>query len=714
MRKTLLNWLLGALLLVSMLAIGACKPPQNDNSSSSETGSSSMEDLGEKYEHISIAQAIELAQGAGQTATTETYVIVGVVKTVVNATYGEMVVEDESGELYIYGSMAEDGTYYDKMTDKPVKGDTIVLRGVLMTYNDEPQMGAKNTKALILDWYHPEVEIDPSEYEEVSIASAREAREESQVLVEGVVAAIAYANGRIPTGIILVDDTASIYVFDKDVASQVTVGNQVKIAATKTYWILDAEASNASLYGYRGACQLESARLVSNDKGNHEFDKTWIEEITVKELLNAPFSENITTLLYKTTALVEKKEGTGFVNYYFRDLDGATGSYTYTQCNGSDFAWLDAYDGKVCTVYLTALNAKSTPAECFYRLLPVEVTEVENFAFPEKDIPAFALEYGVSDLISGEAYGANPALQLPNGYSNSLIGAENVSISYEVSNAAVAELVEGADTTTLNLLQDGSCTVTATASYKTYTASITKTVTLRSTAQIATPTIAEVIAKADETKVQVRGIVMSSLVNKDGFYLGDATGMIAVLTDGETLGKIKPGDEVVFEGYKVHCHKNYDQDTLNKIAGQCAIVGSVNGSGENVSYTADSKMLANYFGNNSYDTSYFIENKTIDELYDLPIGADYTNNVYKVKAKIVLEGSQYYSNILLQDENGTKKLRLYCSGSSQYSWLKAYEGQVVEMELAVCNWNDKTYYTGCVISATLNGVKVFNTLNFSV
>ncbi len=715
MRKTLWNWLLCVLLvLTSVFAIGGCFGVEDSSSSTPDDSSSSVETLADKYEHISIAEAIELARAAGSTPTTETYTIVGTVKAVSNATYGEMTVVDETGELYIYGSMSEDGTYYDSMTERPVKGDIVVLRGVLMTYGDTPQMAAKNSKAVILAWEHVEVEIDPSQYESVSISVAREKAVESKVQVKGVVAAITYANGQVPAGFILVDDTASIYVYDKDAAAQVQVGNEVTVAGSKTYWILGTEANNAALYGYQGACQLESALLVSNDKGSHAFDKSWIEEITVKELMNKPFTTNITTLLYKTTALVKKVPGTGFVNYYIDDLDGVTGSYVYTQCNGSDFAWIDAYDGKICTVYLTALNAKSSPAECFYRFLPVEIEPVEGFSYPEKDVPAFAIEYGVADLFTGETYGANPALALPNSYSNDVIGAEGVTFTYAISNNEIAQLVEGTDTTTLNISESGSCDVTVTATYKTYTASVTFTVTMQEVEQILTPTIAEIIDTDEETLVQVRGIVMSSLVNRDGFYLGDETGMIAVLTNGETLGKIKPGDEVVFEGYRVQ----FKKASSTSIAGQCAIVGSIskslNDKGETqISYTSDSKLLANYYGNHSYSTDYFIDGMTIDDIYALNAANDYTNNVYRVNAEIVLSGNNYSTNILIQDEDGTNQLRLYCSSANQYGFLKAYDGQVVELELAVCNWNDKNYYTGCVISVTVDGVKTVNTLNFA-
>ncbi len=722
------KFLLCMMLLVSVLALIACRgnnpdnpenpenPPVEDGGDNNDPPSGQDKTLQEKYAHITIAEAIALANAAGETPTIETYTIVGTIVTVSNATYGEMTVADSTGELYIYGSMASDGTYYDKMTEKPVKGDEVVLTGVLMAYNGTPQMAAKNQKATIVDWVHTDVVIDASEYPAVSISEAREKATGEKVKVDGVVAAITYSTGVKPCGVILVDEGASIYVYSGDVAAQVSVGNKIEVAASKTYWVLGTEQSNAALYGYKGACQLEEAILVSNDKGTHSFDTSWIEDITVKALLNTSVEENITTLLFKTTALIEKREGTGFTNYYINDLDGVTGSYSYSQSNGDDFAWLAPYDGKICTVYFTALNAKSTASGCFFRLLPVMVEEIADFVYPEEEIPAFAIEYAVKDLFEKAVYGSNPAIQLPNSYSNAHIHASGITFSYAVSDPALAELVVGDSHTILNLIAEGTVEVSITATYQGHSHTVKQTIMLDPVSEIETPTIAEVIGMEDGSHVIVRGVVISSLVNRSGFYIGDATGMIAVLTTGEVLGEIKPGDEIVMEGYKIHFKGDYTNDSY---VGQCTIVGSATvtkddaGKITNIQYTADAKLLANYYGNHTYDTSYFIHDKTIDDLYHFAIDVDYTTNVYVVQAKVVVEGNAYYSNILLQDADGGDKLRLYCSNSSQYSWLKAYEGQVVEIELAVCNWNDKNYYTGCAISVTVDGVKVINELNFN-
>ena len=59
-------------------------------------------------------------------------------------------------------------------------------------------------------------------------------------------------------------------------------------------------------------------------------------------------------------------------------------------------------------------------------------------------------------------------------------------------------------------------------------------------------------------------------------------------------------------------------------------------------------------------------------------------------------------------------MNLYCSSASQYNFLKPYAGQEVTLELALCNWNGKNFYAGCVIAVrNSDGSKIINTLNFA-
>ena len=637
----------------------------------------------ETYNIITIAEAIEIAKAAGQDGTTERYYIVGTVKTLSNPGYGEMTLMDETGEIYVYGTYSHDGVLkYSEMTDKAVAGDLVLLHCILSTYNDTPQV--KNAR--LIDYKHVEVEIDPSEYPEATIEEARAAEVGEKVRITGIVARITYANGMVPSGVILVDGNDSIYVYDGDVAGQVAIGNKIEVAGTKAYWILETEKNNADKFGYKGCNQLDNAILVSNDKGNHTWIDASFDELTVKELLETPVTEDITTQVYKVNALVKKVPGSGFTNYYFFDIDGETGAYTYTQCNGSDFKWLDEFDGKICTVYLTALNAKSSSTGCAWRLLPVAVVD-EGYTFDLKDAPKYAVEYhGKTQFLS--EYKGNPNVELVSTVSSELLGFEGVTLTYTSDNTNVVSV----DNYVLTCDKAGKANVTITATYGSYTYSETITITVASNEEFATIAITEAVAQEIGTEVWVRGIVGPSLVNQAGFYLFDESGMVAIrVADTNYFAGLAIGQEVVVKGIRDMWHKE------GATFGQTCI--------------SNASIEANYYGYQEYNTDFFITDKTLADFYALDEMVDSTTDVYVLKATVEVVESAYYTNIKLT--SGSVSVNLYCSSANQYNWLKAYAGQEVTVELAPCNWNSKSYYAGCVLAVILeDGTKVCNNLNF--
>ena len=206
-------------------------------------------------------------------------------------------------------------------------------------------------------------------------------------------------------------------------------------------------------------------------------------------------------------------------------------------------------------------------------------------------------------------------------------------------------------------------------------------------------TIEEAKSKEVGEKVIIKGIVGPSLVNKSGFYLFDGTGMVAItLADASAFSELEIGYEVVLEGTR-DCFKDADKTH----AGQLAV--------------SNCTIVANYYGDHDYHTFDFITDKDIKFIYDLDENEQHSDKVYVVKATVTLEETNYYTNIFLSG-NGVN-LRLYCSSASQYSFLKAFAGQEVTVEVAPCNWNNKTYYTGCVLSVTAaDGTTVINGLNF--
>ena len=671
--KKYLALLLSMVLLLACFAGCTAEPENNDPSNEPENPAP-------QYDVISIEKALELCGEAGN-ITTERYYIRGTIESITNPAYGAMVITDGTHSIGVYNTAG-----YADMEDKPYKGDEVLLHCILQNYNGNKEIKAAD----LIEFKRAEITVDESKYTDMSIADAREAAKGTLVKVDGVVAQITYANGKIPAGVILVDETSSIYVYDGNIAGRAKIGNTITILASKTWWILEDETNNAQKFGYKGCCQLDSATLVSISDDVKDFDKSWIQESTVKEILDTPVSTDITTKIFKVNALVTKAEGKGFTNYYFNDLDGTTGSYTYTQCNGSDFAWLDKFNGKICTVYLMALNAKSSAAGCVYRFLPVAVSD-DGFKFDTGNAAEFAVKYhGVGQFLSN--YSGNPELELITSVSSDLLGFENATLSYASSDEKVVAFKTDAGKTVMHCLSTGKATVTVTGSYggKTFEQKVEISAEI-ATEEVKAPTVAETIAVSVGKEVTVKGIVGPSLVNKVGFYLIDDTGIIAVLTDEATMGTLKIGQEVVLSGVR---HLN----TKDASYGQTCI--------------KDAKVVTNNYGDHDYNTGFFVTDKTLADFYAMDVNTDYTTTVFVLKATVVLEESKYYSNILLSD--GTNKVRLYSSSAKQYNWLKAYSGQEITVEMAACNWNSKNYYTGCVLAVrNADGTKTLNELNFS-
>ena len=635
------------------------------------------------YQCITVAEALAMQLTDGE-QTTERFYLRGTVAEMLNVMYGEMTLTDETGSIYVYGTYSQDGELrYSEMSDKAFAGDQVLLHCIISNFQGTIQV--KNAR--LIDYVRVEVEYDESDYTQMTVADAREAAKGAKLKVTGVVAQITYANGKIPSGVILVDGTSSIYVYDSDIAARVAIGNEITILSSKTYWILEDEQYNASKFGYAGCNQLENATLISNDEAKHEFDKSWIQETTVKQILDTPVTENITTKIFKVTAQVKKVEGTGFVNYYINDLDGKTGNYTYTQCNGSDFAWLDAFDGKICTVYVVALNAKSTAAGCTWRFLPVAVMD-EGFDPATVNLAENAVKYyGLEQFLP--QYTGDPALELMTSADNALLGYTGVALHYASSDPSVISV----ENNVMHCHKTGTAVITVTAEHNgvTYSEDVTISVTI-SQETLQGMTVADAIAAAVGDTVTVKGIVGPSLVNKVGFYLIDETGVIAVELDEGTLATLEIGQEVVLEAVRQRNTKsgsqNYGQTCLK-----------------------EAKVVANNYGAHDYSTASFKGEISVADFYNLDETVDFTTSVYTMKATVLVEEGKYNSNIYLTD--GNTKVRLYCSSANQYKFLKAYAGQEVTVEIVACNWNDKNYYTGCVLAVVHeDGSKTLNDSNF--
>jgi len=643
-------------------------------------------DLPDPSKELTVTEALEIAKLVGEDGTPVPYKVKGTVKNVTKYEYGEMYITDGVNDLYIYGISG-----YQQMEGeaKPVQGYEVVLEGILKVFKDSPEMGT----ATLISYVAKKPEINEEDYKVVTIQEARDAEDGTLVKLTGVVAQITYANGLIPNGVMLVDNTNSIYVYSRDVAGLVQIGNTITIAGAKTYYVLESEQGNADKYGYKGCNQIENPILLENDNKVSEFPKEWITEYTVKDIMDTPCSEDITTTIFKVNALVVKAPNTGFTNYYINDIDGTTGSYVYTQASGSDFAWLDQFDGKICTVYLTVQNAKSSASGCLWRFLPVAVID-EGYVFDTTQAAEYAIKYFAKDQFLPE-YDTNPGLYVVTSVSSELLGFADVKVTYSSSDEEVVYFEETADGLVFNTKKPGSATVYIEASYNGVIAKEEVNVTVVEAQEYDTISVKEAIESEDGTVVFLRGIIVSSVVNQAGFYLSDGTGIIAVISDRASVEVLEIGQEVVVTGTRAHRLK----------ADATGCIGQIN--------IDAATILVNYYGEHEIVYPNVDDSMSIDELYVLNPLEDHSTQVYKISGILNFTGGGFSTGVNITDTSTGTYLSAYCSGSSQYSCFSAYAGQEVTAYVAMCNWNSKTYYRICILAIEVEGVTVYNTSNFT-
>ena len=236
--------------------------------------------------------------------------------------------------------------------------------------------------------------------------------------------------------------------------------------------------------------------------------------------------------------------------------------------------------------------------------------------------------------------------------------------------------------------------MTVSCTYNGETYSDTVEITVESNQDVPSVTVKEAIDATVGETVSVKGIVGPSLVNQVGFYLIDETGIIAVRCTADVMATLRVGYEVVITGTRYTATK-----------------GGTNYFGQ--SCINDATIVANYYGEHEYCDDFFVQGTTIADFRNLDATVDYSTTVFVLKAYVEVQETTYYSSIKLSDGNGTT-ITLYSSSAKQYKFLQKYAGKEVTVEIAACNWNDKNFWAGCVLSVILeDGSKVVNELNFT-
>jgi hypothetical protein len=351
---------------------------------------------------------------------------------------------------------------------------------------------------------------------------------------------------------------------------------------------------------------------------------------------------------------------------------------------------LDKFDSKICTVYLTVLNAKSADSGCVYRFLPVDV-QYENYQFDTANTAKFAVEYYGVDQFA-KLYTADPELEVATKVSSELLGFENAQISYLSSNDEVVYFTTVDGKTFFHCGKAGTAIVTVKGEYNGSVYEKTVEITVEAPVTYDYITVAEALVAELNTEVIVKGIVGPSVVNQVAFYLfGEDGSVITVRTTSDTFVGLEIGHEVIMQGTR---------KTITK------------GGADYFGQTAidDAVLLENYYGKHDYSTAKFVDTTAAD-FYQLDAKTDYSSTVFVFTAKINYVDNGRYTTLELTSDGTT--VSLYMSGAGDYAWLKDYYGQEVTMEVAACNWNSKKYWRGCILAIrNADGTKLLNTANF--
>ena len=695
--------------------------PGSQGSGSSSTmpgsqgsGSSSIVDSDpweEEYDIKTVAEIIELCANYTEDHSEERYYVRGIVSNL-DTKYGGMDLTDETGTIMVYGTYSADGElrYNQIAGPKPVDGDEVLLYGNLQLYKGTPEIYS----GWMIDFISNAEPINPDDYEKVTLAEAHEAEKGTMLRTEGMILAHTYNAGMNKIGALIGDSTGTMYVYDNQVAAY-AVGDSIEFVATKDYWILEDEQANAEKFGYEGANQLTDLTIVGEGSIDTFDYKAVAEKTTVKDLMDTDFSEDITGSLYEFAALIDKRETltsdgkVDFTNYYIHDLDGKTGTYSYSQADGRDFSWLDPYDGQVVTLYATVLNAKMSSSGGQWRFLPVSVSDTP-YQFDPSYVPELAVEYYAIPQFASR-YIADPALEVVSSVDNDVVDFTGATLSYESSDPSALSF----DTEDGKIVMHAhpgelkTVTITVTGSYGDYEDYVgTFETMVVSPEAMPTLTVKEAIETepaADGTPsetILVRGIVGPSAVNQPAFYLIDETGAIAIRMASTDLfdGTFKIGDEVIVEGVRDMWGNNDTQVCVSN----ATIWGNL------------------YGGDGTYPTDSFVTGLSIADLlgdeYKTPLATAAVYVLEDVKPIIYKGGWNDQLELVPGDavpgSDGSYDtyLGMYHSGASQFSFVEPYYNQVVDVEVAICQWNTSGY-KGCILSVTgSDGVKVYNQYNF--
>ncbi|MFA6797021.1 MAG: OB-fold nucleic acid binding domain-containing protein [Bacilli bacterium] len=215
----------------------------------------------------------------------------------------------------------------------------------------------------------------------LTLDQVRDLDEGTEVTVEGVVARITYKSGNKRLGFIIQDATGSMIVYNsaETIANldDIEEGNSVVIKGTFSRYISDSDVEKAEALGYRGDTQITDVEILNNDnKINSLYDSSIIKDQTIAEIVATDPSTDPVGNIYQCQAVVEKTETTYYTAYRVSDPEDSSKSLSlYSQMQGSEFEFLDEYDGTEVTLLFAIQNIKYSSGSFYWRICAISVVD---------------------------------------------------------------------------------------------------------------------------------------------------------------------------------------------------------------------------------------------------------------------------------------------------------------------------------------------------
>lgn len=204
------------------------------------------------------------------------YELTGVINNVTNTNYGNFDLVDDSGSVYIYGLVNEDGGKV--FTDLGLKaGDTITVRGTRRSYGDKPEMiNALYVSHEAGEEPEPEPDPEPSEPVVASIADVLAAEVSTSVWYK-ITGTITNISNSVYGNFDMQDQTGSIYVYgltatqvdsnDKSFESLgLKVGDIVTIIGTRAAYNGNPQVGGPAYYVSHEEGEVQEPEVPENGK----------------------------------------------------------------------------------------------------------------------------------------------------------------------------------------------------------------------------------------------------------------------------------------------------------------------------------------------------------------------------------------------------------------------------------------------------------------